>query len=901
MSAVQHTRFASPVTLLREWAERGDRQALHEALFVGFTVDLPFLERVAVPVARGLGARTAVIGDAAQGLHDPVDVRMAGRSYLHGLATCRGAFHPKVVLLVGEHACRLAVGSGNPTLSGWGANDELWTVVETEDDDSHALLADLADWLDELPSAVSMAPWSAAHLAELAALLTERHVNAPAGPEAGPRLLHNLRQSLLEQLPLGPVDELHAYAPFIDEAGHALRALVDRMVPGRVTLGLQPRWSSYDAGSVRAALGGTAAQIRLLDETRMRHGKFIEWQTGGRRYALTGSANLTRAALGSSTRDGGNCELAVFSADTLPLLPDEGRTAPLASLTGRTIRPFTSTGDALVLLGAKTDSEGLHVSLARSRPVPVAVSTSPDGSPGSWTEIGSISPGASACSFPQPEVPGAAVRATCVRPDGSTVESAVVFVYSPVHCAGRHGADSGPRLRYDYTAQALFADERAARRFETDLLRLRELTAGTSTPRPRVSPATGTATASVAVSAVDRWDAYVADCRRMIGAPLTDLAFGTLQMGLPQAPSSRWVVSAVTGNSAAEDDEAYETYEDEAEDEEPFTANVPVAPHIPPDQRVHCRTWIRRWVGTLADPAPAPHPDAPPATRVSLPVRLVVANLYVQLLAAGVWDEHDQTWREGLSDLLEALGSDEEPGEPGEPEQQTPPETRRRLDAVAAVVMTLLGQDATFTGGGEHDVLAAHAWQRAKSMIARADPAQAEDLMIPPEQALARVAPWTEVERLIARAQEDDPLTEVVEELSASGWEASYEDGLWEITGSFGNAVPVVTRAADRLGRHHPNGVLVRARSRNRWAFVAWAAPHLVLLNPPARVWRTYQVRPPATPESRFSGGDLSAVPGRVGNPAPLPKGPPEALRKILAEVGLPYPELIRRLFAEDV
>ncbi|MFF8745261.1 hypothetical protein [Streptomyces californicus] len=157
MSAAQHTRFASPVTLLREWSERSDQQALHEALFLGFTVDLRFLEKVAIPVARGLGARTAVIGDAAQGLYDPVDVRMAGRNYLHGLASCQRAFHPKVVLLVGEHACRLAVGSGNPTLSGWGANDELWTVVETEDDDSHALLADLADWLDALPSAVELA------------------------------------------------------------------------------------------------------------------------------------------------------------------------------------------------------------------------------------------------------------------------------------------------------------------------------------------------------------------------------------------------------------------------------------------------------------------------------------------------------------------------------------------------------------------------------------------------------------------------------------------------------------------------------------------------------------------------------------------------------------------------
>ena len=82
--------------------------------------------------------------------------------------------------------------------------------------------------------------------------------------------------------------------------------------------------------------------------------------------------------------------------------------------------------------------------------------------------------------------------------------------------------------------------------------------------------------------------------------------------------------------------------------------------------------------------------------------------------------------------------------------------------------------------------------------------------------------------------------------------------------------------------------------------FVAWAAPHLVLLNPPARVWRTYEIRPPATPESRFSGGDLSVVPGRVGAPTPLAAGPPDALKKVLAEACLPYPALIGRLFTLD-
>lgn len=882
MSAARHTRFASPVTLLREWAERSDKQALHEMLLLGFTVDLPFLERVAISAARGLGARTAVIGDAAQGLYDPVDVRMAGRSYLHGLAGCRGAFHPKAVLLIGEHACRLAVGSGNPTLSGWGANEELWTVVETEDDASHPLLADLAEWLEALPAVVDMAPWTASHLGELADLLTERHVNAPAGPRTGPRLLHNLHRSLVEQLTPGPVDEVQAYAPFIDPQAHALRALVDHLMPSQVTLGLQPRWSSYDAETIKRALDGRSTRIRLLDETRMRHGKFIEWRIGERRHALTGSPNLTRAALCTSTREGGNCELAVLSADTSPLLPEEGPTTALTSLKGRTLRPFT-TGDgrALVLLGAKTDSEGLHVSLARSEPTPVLISTSPDGSPGSWTEVGSVPAGRPVSSFPMPEVPGAAVRATCLRPDGSSVESPVVFVYSPVQCARRHTHDSGPRLRYDYTAQVLFTDERAARRFEADLLRLRELTAGMSASR--VSPAVERAAGPGATSNVDRWDAYLADCRRMIGLPLTELAFGTTQLGLPQPPASRWIVSAVASGAIVED----EAYDEGAEGEDSVVDDAAPVPHVPADLRAGCRSRIQRWVDMLVTP------NGPSASL--LPVRLAVAGLYVQLLAAGAWDEDDHSWREGLSGLLGALGPRR--GQNDETAQElVPPETERRVDALAAVLMTLLSQEATFTGGGEHDVLAARTWQNHKGMIARADPAEAEDLMLPPEQALARVAPWSEVERLVALAKEDDPHAEVVEELSKAGWSVTYEDGIWDITGSFGNPIPVVARAADRLGRHHTDGVLVRARGRRRWAFAAWAKPWLVLLNPPARVWRTYEVRSPATPESRFSGGDLSTVPGLIAPPTPFRAGPPEALRTTLTGVDLPYPELMRRL-----
>ena len=124
--------FHSPLTLLREWRDRPDGAPLREVLIMGYTLDLVFLERYCVPTARALGARVTVLGDAGQAVHAAVDVRYAGRSYQHGHASCGGAFHPKLMALLGDEDIRIAVGSGNPTMSGWGHNHEIWLVLRSE-------------------------------------------------------------------------------------------------------------------------------------------------------------------------------------------------------------------------------------------------------------------------------------------------------------------------------------------------------------------------------------------------------------------------------------------------------------------------------------------------------------------------------------------------------------------------------------------------------------------------------------------------------------------------------------------------------------------------------------------------------------------------------------------------
>ncbi len=268
--------FSSPLTLLGQWRDRTDEAELHELLLLGFTVDLPFLEKTAIPTARALGARITVIGDAGQGLYDPVDVRMAGRSYFHGLAACRGSFHPKLALLIGAHEAVAAIGSGNPTMAGWGYNDELWTVLRGHETDAPEPFQELGRWLVALSSQVPVPQYAAELLEETAARLADFQTTAhPA------RVLHNLETGLLDQLPAGarrrtaPVRAVHR--------------------PGRPRPGSDRRAPRPSPGSPRRS--------GALEQLRRRRGPALARRRGGHRVAAARRAATTpRQAAGMADR-----------------------------------------------------------------------------------------------------------------------------------------------------------------------------------------------------------------------------------------------------------------------------------------------------------------------------------------------------------------------------------------------------------------------------------------------------------------------------------------------------------------------------------------------------------------------------------------------------------------------
>jgi len=142
------------------------RGGYEASLITSYNAYLPFYEDVILRKLISRGVRHNILMmDSAQcaqaiSLYPP---RLAGRYYSLIPMSSAGAFHPKMILLVGKNRGALFVGSHNLTLSGFGYNRELTNLVRVQRRDDKEKIPILQkawrnahDWLenqkDEFPS-----------------------------------------------------------------------------------------------------------------------------------------------------------------------------------------------------------------------------------------------------------------------------------------------------------------------------------------------------------------------------------------------------------------------------------------------------------------------------------------------------------------------------------------------------------------------------------------------------------------------------------------------------------------------------------------------------------------------------------------------------------------------------
>ncbi len=250
---------------------------------------------------------------------DAVDTLTAvnRRWLLRGVRPGGQAFHPKTYLTVAGTRVTLLVGSGNLSMTGLDRGNEVFTTFRSGTPVGDAAIGTWRTWIHRVVGLVDDTT-----LAQRLVDLNTRLPPQPAGtPQTYSPLLHNLdtpiaaqfKTALTAQAP-SDIDELLLSAPYYDDGAEAVGQLLTDLRPRRVRVFLT-KATSVNGNRLKERLiaSGAPTDVLMYQPDEFVHAKLIGAVAGDQGWLLSGSANLSRAALTRTVGHSGNVEVAVLT------------------------------------------------------------------------------------------------------------------------------------------------------------------------------------------------------------------------------------------------------------------------------------------------------------------------------------------------------------------------------------------------------------------------------------------------------------------------------------------------------------------------------------------------------------------------------------------------------------
>jgi hypothetical protein len=799
--------IASPLPFIFAEDKHGDRQA-REALFCTFNADLGYFERTVLGVTQSAGARVTVVSDGRVSDPDPRAARNAGTRYVHGLAVTKAgaAFHPKVTVITGPERAVVAIGSGNLSPGGWHLNQETWTIATASREHCPAIVPQVAAWLRTLPAASVIAPQAVKGIGRTAALL-ERLAATAAAVETGHRIVHTSTAPIISQLPKGDVDHLLLYAPFHDRKGAAIRRLIKRLRPSRVTLAVQSDGRTViQPVALRLVLASMNVQFDVLEDAgkRYRHGKLVEAiRPDGSRWQLTGSPNLSARALLLPASEGGNIEVGVVTepADSIFAFPEsraiELSEVPAVRIAGAAAGP--AAGDA-VLLAAVRVEDGLEVVFSKVLTEEVRVLASVRDEFDSWTEVGVVPSGAASHVMAGVNVPGGS-RVRLMQAGAGSALGGIVFVTDPRLVMAFPG-ESASRGGVTATGPVdLISDPGLLEKFLAALSQLASVpssparghVAGPAVPRGEDSAAP--ASTLRLDTAEEDWVAYTDDAKASLGTVM----FRFIMAGIPglralAADEDDGGLLTPTDKVVEERSLGLETDDDAGavnDDDTGGDGSPTVSEH--PDEadlelfRGQTEAGRRRIRRLLTNAVTAAMPKHPAAQRLALLAAVLIA------VQAGIWDSPlgERGWIAVLSTALENLDEDDIP------DQLTAP-----LASWAALTAYLMHDHRPVTGRPAEALSYEKATRAVSHLFPSAEHQLITDYVEPFTNKNGYPVDPDAVLHVIEVIVQDDPLTQAIDALDARhpDWRAhKHNDAVLHVDGNVRNTFLLAAEALDAI------------------------------------------------------------------------------------------------------
>lgn len=782
----------NPLALIQQFALDGHEA--QEILFCTFNQNLGFYERLIHAPCRAAGAAITILADVDVADHDIVAIQNAGRGYTAINVRTQKTFHPKLIAIAGRDVSLVAIGSGNLTDAGWWGNDELWTVHRASPEGSSSVFPVIADWCRRLPTHITVPTIGANALQRIADLL-DRH----QASDSAVRAVHTLDHSIIDQLPHGPVEQLNLYAPFHDAQTGAARQLIEQFQPGHIRLAFQPGLTSADGQTFAQLSRDYPIELIELSVDRYRHGKLVEWQTAGQWWALTGSANLSTAALCKATSHGGNVELAVIAPATGSLLPAGlGSKPDMAAKLTRTPR-IEGRRQVALLLAATLGPDGVDIEFTRPLTIGAEIRfATPDELPDTWIIGPTVTPGRR--EFTMQALPSGS-RIQLQLADGRV--SNIVFTIDPIEATRRPRFRGAGSTRPVPELEDVFNDPTAARIL---LEMVAAIPAGPTAGAPRVNVADGHHT-DHDYSSKD-WRDYLDTAEAALSPSVLSFILGLpLTTTTPTSTGTRrdWDDdgNVPTGEEDLENERPGETDEEEAHEPETRSAAA---------LKIAIGAKTRdRWWRTLSQHRPE--------QTLGLILKLRATLLFI---AAGGRGYLADDWVPEVHRSITSLA-----------EASTPPELLPKAASIAALAISVTRGTLS-----PHIETIAHAQQRnieakARPLLSNANADDVENYAEGLGNFFGGDCHVTNVLELAELIATSDTFAQAVAAIAEIGWICTIEGTHIHIAPASPNATGVVLTALSRLSGVHLASISCNDTGKRDSPVVAcWVAPRLLLVQP---------------------------------------------------------------------
>lgn len=244
-----------------------------------------------------------------------IDYTSIGKKYIVNPIEMKEAFHPKLILLLGQAAAKLVVASANITVSGYLKNGEIFNVFDY--DDKHP------ENLKVVNSAIrffeQLNDRSFNQDKALFDEIKDLVYYGKTSENSELHLLHNLDESILTQVEkiVDDVTEIDIAVPYYDNYAFALEVLHMSFPDAKINLYLQHKKCKFPLEHKNDSfITSIFAFDKCNDSSAFYHGKVFRFTTPEATYFLYGSANCTKSALTKATKENGNVECCALEKGT---------------------------------------------------------------------------------------------------------------------------------------------------------------------------------------------------------------------------------------------------------------------------------------------------------------------------------------------------------------------------------------------------------------------------------------------------------------------------------------------------------------------------------------------------------------------------------------------------------